>query len=186
MSEVDIENVLDRLEKISALKRRYGSIEEALEYVELKKEELKGYENIEQDKTLLESFLQMEYSELIILANRISNNRKKHALILEKSLKEYLNELKLPPISFIFTKISLDILGEDFVSIDLNGSNAETLSGGEFNRVRLALMVVALSGVRDGGVLILDEIEKIDEIARIIAGEKMNMEALSFAKKLLS
>jgi len=245
LSEVDIENVLDRLEKISALKRRYGSIEDALEYVELKKEELKGYENIEQDKTLLESFLQMEYSELIILANRISNNRKKHALILEKSLKEYLNELKLPPISFIFTKISLDILGEDFVSIDLNGSNAETLSGGEFNRVRLALMVVALSGVRDGGVLILDEIDanvsgdesiaianmiaklssvyqifaishqahlaskanqhlliskikdksqvtvldkdgKIDEIARIIAGEKMNMEALSFAKKLLS
>ena len=245
LSEVDIENVLDRLEKISALKRRYGSIEEALDYVELKKEELKGYQNIEQDKSLLESFVQMEYSELVILANRIGSDRKKHALILEKSLKKYLNELKLPPITFIFTRISLDILGEDRVSIDLNGSSAETLSGGEFNRVRLALMVVALSGVRDGGVLILDEIDanvsgdesiaianmiaklssvyqifaishqahlaskanqhlliskrknksyvtlldkegKIDEIARIIAGEKMNPEALSFAKKLLS
>jgi DNA repair protein RecN (Recombination protein N) len=245
LSEVDIENILDRLEKISALKRRYGSIEEALEYVELKKKELKGYQNIEQDKSLLESFVQMEYSELVILANRIGSDRKKHALVLEKSLKKYLNELKLPPITFVFTKISLESLGEDRVSIDLNGSSAETLSGGEFNRVRLALMVVALSGVRDGGVLILDEIDanvsgdesiaianmiaklssvyqifaishqahlaskanqhlliskvkgkshvnildkegKIDEIARIIAGEKMNPEALSFAKKILS
>ncbi len=244
LSEVDIENILDRLEKISALKRRYGSIEEALDYVELKKEELKCYKNIEQDKSLLESFVQMEYSELIILANRIGSDRKRYALILEKSLKKYLNELKLPPITFIFTKISLDILGEDGVSIDLNGSSAKTLSGGEFNRVRLALMVVSLSGVRNEGVLILDEIDanvsgdesiaianmiaklssvyqifaishqahlasksnqhllisktkaksqvtvldkdgKIDEIARIIAGEKMNPEALSFAKKLL-
>ena len=245
LSEVDIENVLDRLEKISTLKRRYGSIEEALEYARLKKEELKGYQNIEQDKSLLESFVQMEYSELVILANRIGINRKKHALVLEKSLKKYLNELKLPPITFVFSRISLDILGEDRVSIDLNGSGAETLSGGEFNRVRLALMVVALSGIDNGGVLILDEIDanvsgdesiaianmiaklssvyqifaishqahlaakanqhlliskrknksyvtlldnegKIDEIARIIAGEKMNPEALSFAKKLLS
>jgi len=245
LSEVDIENVLDRLEKISALKRRYGSIKEALDYVELKKEELKGYENIEQDKSLLESFVQMEYSELMILANRISSYRKKHARVLEKSLKKSLNELKLPPITFVFSKIYLDILGEDKISIDLNGSSAEMLSGGEFNRVRLALMVVSLSGVRDGGVLILDEIDanvsgdesiaianmiaklssvyqvfaishqahlaskanqhllisktkgksqvkvldkegKIDEIARIIAGEKMNLEALSFAKKLLT
>jgi DNA repair protein RecN (Recombination protein N) len=246
LSEVDIENVLDRLEKISALKRRYGSIEEALEYVSIKKEELKGYKNIEQDKSLLESFVQMEYRELVILANRMGHDRKKHALVLEKSLKIYLNELKLPPISFTFTKVSLGSLGEDRVSIDLNGSVAETLSGGEFNRVRLALMVVALSGVKDGGgVLILDEIDanvsgdesiaianmiaklssvyqifaishqahlaskanqhlliskvkgkshvnildkdgKIDEIARIVAGEKMNPEALSFAKKLLS
>ena len=245
LAEVDIEHVLDRLEKISALKRRYGSIEEALEYVELKKEELKGYQNIEHDKSLLDSFVQMEQSELLILANRIGRDRQNHALILEKSLEKYLNELKLPPITFRFTKTSLEHLGEDRVSIDLNGSVAETLSGGEFNRVRLALMVVALSGAKDGGVLILDEIDanvsgdesiaianmiaklssayqifaishqahlaskanqhlliskikgksyvnilnkegKIDEIARIVAGEKMNPEALSFAKKLLS
>ena len=244
LSEVDIEHVLDRLEKISALKRRYGTIEEALAYVELKKEELKGYKNIEQDKSLLESFIMMEFSELSVLSNRISIGRKRHALLFENSLEKYLNELKLPPIKFIFTKISLDSLGEDRVSIDLNGSKAETLSGGEFNRVRLALMVVALSGVENGGLLILDEIDanvsgdesiaianmiaklssvyqifaishqphlaskatqhllisksrckshvtildkkgKIDEIARIIAGEKMNPEAISFAKKLL-
>ena len=245
LSEVDIEAVLDRLEKISSLKNRYGSIEETLAYAELKRKELLSYQNIEQDKSMLESFLTMEFAELSVLAKRLSVARKKEASILEKRLKEYLNELKLPPIFFIFTVNSLDVLGEDFLSIDLDGSSADTLSGGEFNRVRLALMVVALSDVKDGGVLILDEIDanvsgdesiaianmisklssayqifaishqahlaakatqhlliskvkgissvkvlssegKVDEIARIIAGEKLNPEALSFAKKLLS
>ena len=244
LSEVDIEAVLDRLEKISSLKNRYGSIEKTLEYVDIKRKELLGYQNIEQDKSMLEAFLSMEFSELSILANRLSLERKKEARTLEKTLKVYLDELKLPPIFFIFSVNTLDALGQDFLSIDLDGSSADTLSGGEFNRVRLALMVVALSDVKDGGVLILDEIDanvsgdesiaianmiaklssayqifaishqahlaskatqhllisklkgvssvkvlnkqgKIDEIARIIAGEKSNPEALSFAKKLL-
>ena len=245
LSEVDIEAVLDRLEKISSLKNRYGSIEEALAYAALKKKELAGYQNIEQDKSMLESFISMEFTEIMVLANRITLLRKKQALILEKELKKYLNELKLPAIDFVFQIDSIDSLGQDNIGINLNGSSAQTLSGGEFNRVRLALMVVALSGVKDGGVLILDEIDanvsgdesiaianmiaklssvyqifaishqahlaskanqhllvskthelssvifldeqgKIDEIARIVGGEKPNEEALLFAKKLLN
>ena len=244
LAEVDIEAVLDRLEKISSLKNRYGSIEEALEYAELKRKELAGYKNIEQDKSMLESFLNMEYAEISIVAGRISMARKNQSKKLEKELEKYLNELKLPAINFIFESVTLDNLGQDKVSIDLNGSSANTLSGGEFNRVRLALMVVALSGVKDGGVLILDEIDanvsgdesiaianmiaklstayqifaishqahlaakatqhilihkdkngshavildndgRVDEISRIIGGEKPNAEAVSFAKKLL-
>jgi len=244
LSEVDIESVLDRLEKISFLKNRYGSINEAIEYANIKRKELKGYQNIEKDKSMLVSFLNMEASELSILAGQISVKRKEYASILEKPLKKYLNELKLPPISFIFTTNVLDMFGQDKVSIDLNGSSSDTLSGGEFNRVRLALMVVSVAGVKEGGVLILDEIDanvsgdesiaianmiaklasvyqifaishqahlaskatqhllisknakgshvkvldkngKIDEIARIIGGEKPNEEAISFAKKLI-
>lgn len=159
LAEVDIESILDRLEKISSLKNRYGSIEEALEYAALKRKELAGYKNIEQDKSMLESFLDMEFNEISIIANRISQARQAHALVLEKELEKYLNELKLPAIRFIFTTLHLDALGQDQISIDLNGSSASTLSGGEFNRVRLALMVVALSGVKEGGILILDEID---------------------------
>ena len=159
LAEVDIEGVLDRLEKISSLKNRYGSIEEALEYAELKRKELAGYKNIEQDKSMLESFLNMEYSELSVIAGRITLARKKESQKLEKELEKYLNELKLPAINFTFEKLNLDALGQDRVGLELNGSGANTLSGGEFNRVRLALMVVALSGVKEGGVLILDEID---------------------------
>ncbi|CAA6806084.1 MAG: DNA repair protein RecN [uncultured Sulfurovum sp.] len=159
LAEVDIEAVLDRLEKISSLKNRYGSIDEALEYAEVKKKELSGYQNIEQDKSMLVSFLNMELSELTVLAGQISLTRKEKALALEKPLKKYLAELKLPALQFIFTVNTLDALGQDGIEVNLNGSKASTLSGGEFNRVRLALMVVALSGVKEGGVLILDEID---------------------------
>jgi DNA repair protein RecN (Recombination protein N) len=244
LSGIDIESILDRLEKISTLKNRYGGIAEALTYAQLKQKEIDDYKHIEKDKSMLESFLTMEYSELMVLANRISTERQRHALVLEKSLKKYLNELKLPPITFIFTLQTLDVLGQNSVSIILNGSSAQTLSGGEFNRVRLALMVVALQGIKEGGVLILDEIDanvsgdesiaianmisklssvyqifaishqahlaskanqhllisklnnhsrvklldkngKIEEIARIVGGEKPNIEAISFAKKLI-
>ncbi len=159
LAEVDIEAVLDRLEKISALKSRYGSIEEAVKYVELKKEELAGYQNIEQDKSLLISFLDMEFSELSTLAGQISIKRKEKAMGLEKPLKKYLLELKLPALKFVFTSNGFDSTGEDSVEVNMNGSTANKLSGGEFNRVRLALMVVALSGVKEAGVLILDEID---------------------------
>ena len=159
LAEVDIEEVLDRLEKISSLKNRYGSIEEALEYAELKKKELQGYQNIEQDKSMLESFLEMELMELTTLAGQISFARKDKAKALEKPLKKYLAELKLPELKFIFTTEMLTSTGQDVVEVSLNGSTASTLSGGEFNRVRLALMVVALSGVKESGVLILDEID---------------------------
>jgi len=159
LAEVDIEAVLDRLEKISALKNRYGSIAEAIAYADLKKKELAGYRNIEQDKSMLVSFLNMEFSELSILSGQISFARKEKALSLEKPLKKYLAELKLPELKFVFTSNGLDNTGEDSVEVNMNGSTANKLSGGEFNRVRLALMVVALSGVKDGGVLILDEID---------------------------
>lgn len=159
LAEVDIEAVLDRLEKISFLKSRYGSIEEAIEYAKLKKKELAAYQNIEQDKSMLVSFLEMEFLEMTTLAGQISFKRKDQALALEKPLKKYLAELKLPELKFVFTSQELDTLGKDSVEVNMNGSTASKLSGGEFNRVRLALMVVALSGVKEGGVLILDEID---------------------------
>jgi len=244
LAEVNIEQVLDRLEQISVLKTRYGSIEKALEYAQNKKVELRGYKNIERDKSMLESFLEIESTELRILAGKITQYRRKEAINIEKELEKYLLQLKLPPIKFIFNPIILNELGQDRVEIDLDGSTASTLSGGEFNRLRLALMVVALSTKKDGGVLILDEIDanvsgdesiaianmiaklssvyqifaishqahlaskanqhiliskkdgtskaiildkkgRVDEISRIIGGEKPNTEAVNFAIKLL-
>ncbi len=244
LTEIDIEYVLNRLEQISLLKTRYGSIEKALKYAEDKKEELKGYKNIEHNKSVLETFLEIELHELKALSNKITQYRKKEALSIEKKLEKYLQELKLSPIYFKFKPIFINELGGDKIEIDLNGSNASTLSGGEFNRIRLAIMVVSLSSQQKDGVIILDEIDanvsgdesiaianmiaklssvyqvfaishqahlaskanqhiliskengkskaiildkqgRVDEIARIIGGEKPNNEAVNFAIKLL-
>ncbi len=160
LEEVNVEEVLDRLSDLSTLKNRYGSIEEALVYKEVKKEELSGYQNIAQDKSMLESFLALEFTELTIIGSRLSQSRKQEALVLESLLREYLETLKLPALSFVFESISLGERGIDKVEVTLGSSKMATLSGGEFNRVRLALMATTINDKSQSqGVLILDEID---------------------------
>ncbi len=160
LKEVNVEEVLDRLSDLTTLKNRYGSIEEALIYKKAKKEELAGYQNIEQDKSMLESFLALELSELTVVASRISRSRQQESLVLESLLKGYLETLKLPTLSFMFESISLSERGVDRVEIMLGNSKMATLSGGEFNRVRLALMAATINDKSHSqGVLILDEID---------------------------
>ncbi|HEY9190954.1 MAG TPA: DNA recombination protein RecN [Sulfurovum sp.] len=244
LEEVDVEEVLDRLSDLTTLKNRYGSIEEALAYKEAKEKELSGYQNIEKDKSMLESFLALEFSELNILASKLSLMRQKEAKRLEERLADYLTTLKLPALTFAFSTAALGEKGTDMIEVLLGTSKTATLSGGEFNRVRLALMATTIpEDERHQGVLILDEIDanvsgdesiaiaamihklatvyqvfaishqphlsakaaqhivvtkagqkskaevlnegtRISEIARIIAGENPNAEALEFAKKL--
>jgi len=246
LEEVNVEDVLDRLGDLNTLKNRYGSIEEALAYKEAKIEELAGYKNIEQDKSMLESFLYIEFTELNIIGSRLSQSRKVEAKVLEEILKEYLEILKLPALTFNFEFTSLSPNGIDSVDVMLGSSKTDTLSGGEFNRVRLALMAATLPKKESKqGILILDEIDanvsgdesiaiaemivrlskvyqifaishqphlsakadqhivvtkegessraevlndegRVQEIARIIAGEHPTHQALEFAKKLRS
>ena len=244
LEDVDVEEVLDRLADLTTLKNRYGSIEEALVYKEAKEKELSGYQNIEKDKSMLESFLALEFSELNVIASKLSQLRQKEAKSLEKSLATYLTTLKLPALAFEFSSHPLTESGVDGVEVMLGYSKAATLSGGEFNRVRLALMATTIpTDQAKQGVLILDEIDanvsgdesiaiaemidklatvyqvfaishqphlsakagqhivvtkvgekskievlndvtRVSEIARIIAGENPTAEALEFAKKL--
>lgn len=244
LEEVNVEEVLDRLGELTTLKNRYGSIEEALAYKEAKEKELAGYQNIEKDKSILESFLALEFSELSIIASKLSMSRKKEAKNLESTLAGYLKTLKLPALSLIFSSVPLGQSGSDSVEVMLGQSKTSTLSGGEFNRVRLALMAVTMPTDNSRkGVLILDEIDanvsgdesiaiaemihklssvyqifaishqphlsakaqqhivvtktgekskaeilndvsRVSEIARIIAGENPTEEAVEFAKKL--
>lgn len=244
LKEVDVEEVLNRLSDLTTLNKRYGSIEEALAYKKLKEEELTRYQNIEQDKSALISFLDMEYAELNIIASQISSLRQEESKILEVSLEEYLISLKLPKVIFQFLPKELDFMGIDEIDVLLGNSTIATLSGGEFNRVRLALMATTIdTNETKQGVLILDEIDanvsgdesiaianmiqklssvyqvfaishqshlsskatqhilvtkigdsskaiildesqRVSEIARIIAGENPTNEAMEFAKRL--
>jgi DNA repair protein RecN (Recombination protein N) len=156
---MDVEEILNRLSDITSLQQRYGSIEEAIVYKDVKKKELAGYENIKQDKSMLESFISMEYVELSTLARQISKERQKEAKSLEKVLEEYLTTLKLSVLTFEFKSKSLEPNGTDELDVLLGSSRTATLSGGEFNRVRLALMAATIDEKESQGVLILDEID---------------------------
>ena len=54
VEENNIEEILTRIEDLSRLNKKYGGIEEALEYKEQKKKELLGYDNITFEKAMLE------------------------------------------------------------------------------------------------------------------------------------
>ena len=245
LEDINIENVLDRIEKLSALQKRFGSIEECLKYKEQKKIELESYENIFFQKEKLEKRYKIINEKLLELSQEISLYRKETSLILEDKINEYLKFLYLSNAKIIFEEKELDSSGIDNILFELNGVTLETISSGEYNRLRLALLTsMSEFDIVDNGILFLDEIdanlsgkesdaiskvliklsnsyqifaishqpqltssanqhflvdkqngnskvillnnkERINEIARMISGENITNEAIEFAKNLL-
>ena len=245
LEDINIENVLDRIEKLSALQKRFGSIEECLKYKEQKKIELESYENIFFQKEKLEKRYKIINEKLLELSQEISQYRKETSLILEDKINEYLKFLYLSNAKILFEEKELDSCGIDNILFELNGVTLETISSGEYNRLRLALLTsMSEFDIVDNGILFLDEIdanlsgkesdaiskvliklsnsyqifaishqpqltssanqhflvdknsgnssvkllnnnERIREIARMISGENITNEAIEFAKNLL-
>ena len=160
LEELDIENVLDRIEKLSGLQKRFGSIKEALEYKKQKEIELESYENISFEKALLEKNL-LKYTEKIEkLASKLTNYRKEAVIILEEKINHYLKYLYLSNAKIKLFKKQLDKSGVDKVEFELNGVNLDTISSGEFNRLRLALLTsISEFDIVENGILFLDEID---------------------------
>ena len=160
LDDVDIEEVLNRIEALSGLKRRYGSIEEAIAYKEKKKLELQKYENIEITKDGL-TLKVKKLSELVEkLANQISLLRSKELKSFENDLNAYLKELYLRDAEIELDVVELDSFGKDFMKITLNKTDLQKVSTGEFNRLRLAILAMKSQYMdQNGGVLMLDEID---------------------------
>lgn len=160
LEELDIENVLDRIEKLSSLQKRFGSIEEALEYKKEKEIELESYENISFEKAILEKNLIKMSKEVKSKAEEISSYRLKSSEILEEKINHYLNYLYLSNAKLKFLKKELDKTGLDKIEFELNGVNLDTISSGEFNRLRLALLTsISEFAIVKNGILFLDEID---------------------------
>ena len=245
LEDVNIENILDRIEKLASLQKRFGSIEECLKYKEEKKKELESYENISFKKDKLEKNYKKINEELSIISIKISEYRKETAVILENKINEYLKFLYLSNAKIVLEEKQLDNSGIDNILFELNGVSLETISSGEYNRLRLALLTsMSEFDIVDNGILFLDEIdanlsgkesdaiskvltklsasyqifaishqpqltssanqhflvdkhngisnvkllnekERVNEIARMISGENITSEAFEFAKNLL-
>ncbi len=160
LEEIDIETVLDRIEKLSALQKRFGSIVEALKYKDEKKKELDSYENITFEKQQLESKVNESIIKLNTLAKEISKYRVLASKTLEEKMNYYLKYLYLSNAKIIIEEKDLDFTGIDEVKFELNGVNLNTISSGEFNRLRLSLLTsMSEYQIVDDGILFLDEID---------------------------
>jgi DNA repair protein RecN (Recombination protein N) len=174
LEELDIEELLNRLEDLSSLKNRYGSIEEALEYLEEKRRELASYENISFEKEELKKSKQKLEDSLTKVANTLTKNRTKALKVLNQDINSYTKMLYLNEITFELNKTSLNELGFDEVSLTLGNTTLQKVSSGELNRIRLSFLATSAKYIQNGGVLILDEIDanlsgkESDAVAKVL------------------
>lgn len=160
LEEVSVEEVLDRIEQLSELKRRYGGIAEALEYREQKAKELESYEMIEHSKGDLSQRIVKLTIELEAIAQELSEKRSDEIYTSLEKLNGYLTMLYLRPATLTIEKVEHHTQGVDRVVLGLEGTKLEKLSSGEFNRLRLALLALRVESMDEsGGVLMLDEID---------------------------
>lgn len=160
LEDISVESVLDRIEQIAELKRRYGGVEEALAYRDQKARELESYENIERSKGDLVEKIALLERTLAQSAQELSSYR--HAIVEEmrQSLNSYLSMLYLREGVLELESSPLSATGTDRVVLALQGTKLEKLSSGEFNRLRLALLAIGVESLdENGGVLMLDEID---------------------------
>ncbi len=159
LGECNIEEILTRIEQISELKHRYGSVEEALNYKVQRQKELEHYESLEEQKETLFIEIKSIETELLMRAEKISLKRQKALKKIVHSFNDFLKQLYLRPASIKLLKEELCIFGLDRVEVELDGTGLDKVSSGEFNRLRLALLAVKSLQVNEGGILMLDEID---------------------------
>ena len=156
----DIESVLDRLEVLSDLKRRYGGIEEALAYRDKKRKEIERYASLEADLEALQKEVDRLYTVLTQNAAQISLARSGVLYNLNEAVNGYLRQLYLDGAEVTLSHGDFGPTGQDGASLMLKGAPLQQISAGEFNRLRLALLAVKSEGMQgEQGVLMLDEID---------------------------
>ncbi|MCK5294087.1 MAG: DNA recombination protein RecN, partial [Arcobacteraceae bacterium] len=156
----DIEDTLDRIEKLSFLIKKYGSIEEALEFKKRKEIELESYENISFEKAILEKNLKKLSILIEEQTKELTSYRKKSLDILIKDINGYLKYLYLENLTIELSLKTLNETGNDEITFYLNNTNLSKISSGEFNRLRLALLTArSLYEIDKNGILFLDEID---------------------------
>ena len=160
LEDIEVEEVLNRIEELSAIKRRYGSIEEALVYKEQKIKELEAYENIEITKDELVQRHAVLDKAVNELANTLSELRAKELKSFNDDLNKYLKDLYLREAKVNLRESRLDLFGKDMIELELNSTALDKVSTGEFNRLRLAILALKSEFMsKNGGVLMLDEID---------------------------
>lgn len=182
--EQELNDIEERLDMISRLKRKYGgSIEEILAYLAKAESDLEDIKLSDERTNELKEQLKSITDKLKEKGQLLSDRRKKAALTLEESIEKSLHELNMEKSKFhvgIETGDNFYENGMDKVEFLISTNPGEPLkplvkiaSGGELSRVMLAIKSILANS--DGvDTLIFDEIDTG------VSGKA----AMSIAKKL--
>lgn len=167
--EAALNEIEERLDLISKLKRKYGStIEAVLEFLENGRTELENIKLSDEKTAELREKLDSVTADLKSAGSRLSAARKKAAAELQDKIEKALAELNMEKTKF---RVSVDTGGEFFengmdkVEFLISTNPGEPLkplvkiaSGGELSRVMLAIKSI-LADSDDVDTLIFDEID---------------------------
>jgi len=182
----ELEELEERLDILKRITRKYGTEEEALEYVENSKIELSDIEDSTSKLAKLEIELEKFINEAKRLSATLSENRKKWAQTLKKQVEDELTQLNMAGVRFTveFGEISgeynLNATGCDDIWYLMSANAGEApgrinriASGGELARIMLALKNV-ISSRQDTASMVFDEIDSgVSGIAAQRVGEKL-------------
>ncbi len=173
-TDSSLNEIEERLDKISKLKRKYGyTVKEILAFRDNAESELEALQNSDKLLEKLRKEEECAYSEALILAEKIHGNRCESSKRLEAEVKSILEFLDMPKVIFFASineevKEGKKVLNPDgidtlefFISANRGAEPqplARVASGGELARVMLALKSVVAD--KDGvSTVIFDEID---------------------------
>lgn len=167
-SELDINNINERLDLLERLMLKYGnSEEEMLDFLTSAKVRLEELDFSDRRISQLSDLLDKSTERLVELGEKLTLSRKKAASEFEKKVCDILSYLNMPDVRFTvsmqkgrYTKRGCDNI--EFLISANRGENVKPLSkiasGGELSRVMLAIKSVLLD--KDPvGTMIFDEID---------------------------
>ena len=167
-SELDINNINERLDLLERLMLKYGnSEEEMLDFLTSAKVRLEELDFSDRRISQLSDLLDKSTDRLVELGEKLTLSRKKAAAEFEKKVCDILSYLNMPDVRFTvsmqkgrYTKRGCDNI--EFLISANRGENVKPLSkiasGGELSRVMLAIKSVLLD--KDPvGTMIFDEID---------------------------
>lgn len=191
-----LDEVQQRLFQLSEVKKKYNiDLENIGEYIEKIKDEIEGYQSLDQDIEKVENELLLIKRELIESAILLSSCRDKAKAVLEEKIIGELKDLNFKSVSFTAKRLyvtddeGIEIDGKT-VKFDRNGIDdlqfyislnigeterplKKVASGGEISRIMLALKS-ALSSADNISTMVFDEIDSgIGGTTSIIVGEKI-------------
>ena len=181
-----LEELEVRLDILRRIIRKYGDVEDALNYLEQCKNELADIEDSSDRLSKLENEMKECLQQTTLLAAMLSEARKNAATVLQKQVSDELQQLNMPGVSFLVefddipSENNINSNGQDEVRFLISANAGETpgrisriASGGELSRIMLALKNV-LGGDQDRGTSVFDEIDAgVSGIAAQRVAEKL-------------
>jgi DNA repair protein RecN (Recombination protein N) len=184
----ELDEIEARLDTIYRLGLKYGgSIEEMLAYLEKCREELKEIQLSDENAAKFKEEYKKYRSQAESLAAQISAWRAQAAKVFTQKVKEELQFLNMPNVTFEIRQshVPMNETGCDRIEfyISTNAGEpakpiAKVASGGELSRIMLAIKTV-LAGRDDVGTLIFDE---VDTGVSGSAAEKVGMKLKEVSK----